>query len=184
MGRRLTALCLALAALPLYIGVARPAVAQSKTHAAAARALLALQAEDLDGRLWTHADLRGRITLVDFWATWCAPCLRELPFLKRTRELYGDEFQILGVSFDTFSRRELRGWMAREGVEWPQIHARGSFDDDLARAFGIDRLPTNFLLDQNGRLRAVNVRGRDLFIEIEKLRVRPAATASGPTRQP
>ena len=59
-----------------------------------------------------------------------------------------------------------------------------SFDDDLARAFGIDRLPTNFLLDQNGRLRAVNVRGRDLFIEIEKLRVRPAATASGPTRQP
>jgi len=172
--RRLAALCLALAALPVCVSIASSALAQSQSRprndAAVARALLALQAEDLDGKLWTHADLRGRITLVDFWATWCAPCRRELPFLKRARELYGAEFQILGISFDTFSRRELRDWMAQEGVEWPQIHARRSFRGDLASAFRIDRLPTNFLLDQDGHVRTVNVRGRDLFIEIEKLR--------------
>jgi len=179
MRRRVGTLCVAFVLLPLSVGLAE---AQSRNNAAAEKALLGLEAEDLDGRLWTHADLRGRITLVDFWATWCAPCVRELPFLKRARELYDDEFQILGVSFDKFSRRELRGWMAQEGVAWPQIHARRSFDDELARAFRIDRLPTNFLLDQDGRIRAVNVRGRDLFIEIEKLRVRPAETGAGAKR--
>jgi len=171
MPPRTAALCLVLATLPLCLGLAGTTVAQSNEKAAVERALLALQAEDIDGRLWTHADLRGRITLVDFWATWCAPCLRELPFLRRTRGLYGDEFQILGISFDTFSSRALSAWMAREGVQWTQIHARRSFDGELARAFHIDRLPTNFLLDQDGRVRAVNVRGRDLFIEIEKLRL-------------
>lgn len=170
------ALCVALTLAASSEGAA----AQSRNDARVVRALLALDAEDLDGSTWTHADLRGRITLVDFWATWCAPCLRELPFLKRARELYGEEFEVLGVSLDTFSRRELRSWMARQGVEWPQIHAAAGYDDDLAIAFGIDRLPTNFLLDQEGRLRAVDVRGRDLFIEIEKLRQRDtAADGSG-----
>ncbi len=165
------ALCVALTLAVSSAGAQAPA----RNDARVVRALLALDAEDLSGATWTHANLRGRITLVDFWATWCAPCLRELPFLKRARELYGDEFEVLGVSLDTFSRRELRSWMARQGVEWPQIHASGGYDDELSIAFGIDRLPTNFLLDQAGRLRAVDVRGRDLFIEIEKLRQRPAA---------
>lgn len=179
MRRRLPALCMAFALLPLGVGRAESGAARSEDYAAVEHALLELQAEDLDGRLWTHADLRGRITLVDFWATWCGPCVRELPFLKRARELYDDEFQILGISLDTFSRGELRAWMAREGVLWPQIHARRGFHDELARAFGIDRLPTNFLLDQEGRVRAMDVRGRDLFIEIEKLRLRARAPAAG-----
>jgi thiol-disulfide isomerase/thioredoxin len=169
--RRFSAgLLVAMVVLPLCASVARPALAQSKDAAAMVRALLTLEAADLDGRTWTHADLRGRITLVDFWATWCAPCRREMPFLKRARDLYGDEFQILGVSLDKFSRDELRDWMALYGVDWPQLHARRGFDDSLAVAFGVDRLPLNILLDTSGRLRAVNVRGERLFDEIEQLR--------------
>jgi thiol-disulfide isomerase/thioredoxin len=169
MRRRLAVPIVAIVTLLLLATPPRPAAAQSRSKAEVVRALLALQETDLDGRSWTHAGLRGRITLVDFWATWCAPCRRELPFLKEARERYGDDFQILGVSLDKFSRGELQAWMAREGVDWPQLHARGSYDDPLSRSFGVDRLPLNFLLDASGRLRVVNVRGEQLFVEIENL---------------
>ncbi|NKB87745.1 MAG: redoxin domain-containing protein [Acidobacteria bacterium] len=165
-------------ALAALIAVPAAADAQSKNSAEVVRALLALDSEDLDGRTWNHRELRGRIVLVDFWATWCAPCLRELPYLKEARERYGDEFEVLGVSLDTFSRRELRSWMARQGVDWPQIHATGGYDDPLSMRFGIDRLPINFLLDQSGRLRAVNVRGEALFGAIEELRAPAEDTPS------
>ncbi len=165
----LLAVLLALTAL-----AAPPVAAQSKSSAEVVRALLALHEEDLGGRLWTHAELRGRITLIDFWATWCASSRREMPFLQRARELYGAEFEVIGISLDKSSRRELRAWMRREGMDWPQIHADGGFDDRLAEAFGVDRLPLNFLLDQRGRLRAMNVRGERLFVEIENLRLAPS----------
>ena len=162
---------LVLLAITLALATAAPTAAawQEPTRAEIFRALLELRAEDLDGRLWTHERLKGRIVLVDFWATWCAPCLAELPHLKRARALYGDDFEVLGVSLDTLDRRALVSWLSRQAVTWPQVHERGGFDDEIPASFGIDRLPTNFLLDRHGRLRALNVRGERLFVEIERL---------------
>ena len=162
-------------ARPLLLTIAAPPPSAGQSRRASVDgALLTFAREDLSGKMWRNSDLRGRITLIDFWATWCAPCVRELPFLKRAHELYAGEFEILGISLDTFSPRNLRDWTRREDVTWPQIHARGGYRDSIALAFGVDRLPTNLLLDQDGKVRATNVRGRDLFIEIEKLRKRPA----------
>lgn len=143
--------------------------AQQRGRAELYLALLELRAEDLDGTTWTHERLQGRIMLVDFWATWCAPCLVELPFLKRARSRYGDDFEVLGISLDTGSRRALVSWLNRQGVDWPQVHQDRGYDDRIPRAFGIDRLPTNLLLDRHGRLRALNVRGSQLFDEIDRL---------------
>jgi thiol-disulfide isomerase/thioredoxin len=178
MRRRFAVPIVAVVTLLLLATPPPPAAAQSRSKAAVVRALLALQETDLDGRRWTHTALRGRVTLVDFWATWCAPCRRELPYLKKARDRYGDDFQILGISLDKFSRGELRAWMRREGVNWPQLHARGGYDDPLSRSFGVDRLPLNFLLDQSGRLRVVNVRGEQLFVEIDNL-LPPPGTPTG-----
>lgn len=165
MGDRVRILVAALA----LAGAALPATGQQISRAEVVQALLAFTAEDIEGESWTHADLRGRIVLLDFWATWCAPCLAELPHLKRARERYGDDFEVVGISLDTRSRRDLLSWLARQEVDWPQIHADRGFDDRLAVTFGIDRLPTNLLLDRHGRLRALNVRGERLFVEIERL---------------
>lgn len=130
----------------------------------------------MDGRRWNHDRLKGRIFLVDFWATWCAPCLRELPYLKRARARYGDDFEILGISLDTMDHVALRRWLGRNAVAWPQIHASSGYEDRVARSFGINRLPTNFLLDRKGRLRAVDVRRDDVFVQVDKLLAEERAT--------
>lgn len=163
----------AAAMLALLLQTAPPVRAQSAGQSASRadryRALLELRVEDLEGRVWTHERLQGRITLVDFWATWCTPCLAELPFLKRATQRYGDDFQIIGISLDTIDRHALTGWLGRQEVDWPQIHQRQGYEDRLPVAFAVDRLPTNLLLDRNGRLRALDVRREQLFVEIDRL---------------
>jgi thiol-disulfide isomerase/thioredoxin len=123
---------------------------------------------DLDGRTWTADDLRGRVTLVDFWATWCAPCLTELPFLKRARAQYSrEEFEILGVSFDVSDRRTLTSWMNRQGVGWPQVFDGRGRTGPVGRHFGVIGVPTSFLVAADGKLVGMNLRGARLLRAIE-----------------
>lgn len=165
---------IAAAAVALLLTFGDPAIdnapaAQAPSRGAVVRALARLDARDLDGSTWTYERMRGRVVLVDFWATWCAPCLRELPYLKRARARYGDEFEILGISLDTSSRAALGAWLHRHGVRWSQIHAADGFEDRVARSFGIDRLPTNMLIDRAGRVRHLNLRGEALLSAVEEL---------------
>jgi len=62
----------------------------------------------LNGETLSTGDLRGRVVLVDVWATWCAPCLAEMPTLKRLHETHGDALRIVGVNVDSLPRRDLR----------------------------------------------------------------------------
>ncbi len=168
-GRTGLATGLGIAIFALTVAGALSAAPQITNRAQLVRALINLDAQALDGSTWTYDRIRGRITLVDFWATWCAPCLRELPHLKRARSTYGDNFRVLGISLDRMARRDLASWLRRHSVQWPQIHASGGYEDALSLDFGIDRLPTNLLLDRHGRVRALNVRGDDLFVHVDAL---------------
>jgi thiol-disulfide isomerase/thioredoxin len=145
--------------------------------AASADALRRLSAVDLTGTRWTADSLRGRVVLVDFWATWCAPCLAELPRLQALRRRYGPErFEILGISLDVRSRRDFVAWLNRQRVDWPQIHDRGGYAGPIARLFAIDRLPRTLLVGPDGAIAALDLRGEPLSRAVDAL-VRGTAAA-------
>ena len=147
---------------------------------AAAAALRGFSAVDLDGRQWTPASLHGRVVLFDFWATWCAPCLAELPRLK---DLYArhprSAFEILGISLDALDRRAFVSWLRRNRIAWPQFHDRAAYNGALPRLFGIDRLPRTVLLAQDGTIAAVDVRGERLTLLVDELVAGARLSGSG-----
>jgi thiol-disulfide isomerase/thioredoxin len=140
----------------------------ASAQSAADDAVRRLRLIDLDGREWTAERLRGRVTLVDFWATWCAPCLKELPYIKQARARYSrEEFEVLGVSFDATDRRTFVSWLNRQRVTWPQVFDGRGRRGDAAREFRVTAVPTSFLVDPSGRIVARNLRGQRLLAAIE-----------------
>jgi thiol-disulfide isomerase/thioredoxin len=165
-GRRLLATGALLAALLLLRDPVASATASSTLTAPAPT----WTATDIDGRPLSSSSLRGRVVLVDFWATWCAPCLAELPRLQRLHDTYGDRgLTIVGVSLDRSSTRDFRSWLQRQGVRWPQVREGFGYDGPLTRLFGVETLPASFLFDADGRLRAARRDGGSLEAHVQAL---------------
>ena len=127
-----------------------------------------LDVVDLNGKRWTAADLRGRVVLIDFWATWCAPCLAQIPELKRLRATYGDRFEVLSISMDSRHRRDLVAWLNRQEVSWPQVHDGRAFSSPAVRSFGVAALPASLLV-MDGKIAAANLRGKALEKAVDYL---------------
>ena len=127
---------------------------------------------DLEGRQWTRDELEGRVVLLDFWATWCAPCLAELPNLKELHQRYLDrDFLLLGIALDTIDRRRLRSFLHRHDVSWPQVHETRGTSSDAARAFDVEAVPSTVLIDSAGRIVARDFRGPALEAAVDALLV-------------
>ena len=127
-----------------------------------------LNVVDLQGKRWRAADLRGRIVLIDFWATWCAPCLAQIPELKRLRTTYGERFEVLSISMDSRSRRDLVSWLNRLDVSWPQVHDGRAFSSPAVKSFGVAALPASLLV-VDGKIAAANLRGKALEKAVDYL---------------
>jgi len=107
---------------------------------------------DLQGRQISSADLRGKVVLIDFWATWCQPCKKEMPGYQKLLDRYGPKgFVVIGLKFDTMQDTEDPIRFARKiGVHYPLALA----SDELKAKFGgIEGLPTTMLYDRSGVLR-------------------------------
>ena len=128
------------------------------------------RATDIEGRAWSSDALQGRVVLVDFWATWCAPCLEELPRLKRLHEREGPRgLTIIGVSLDRATTRDFRSWLQRQAITWPQVRESGQYESPLARTFGVEAIPASYLFDRDGRLHATSLRGEALETRVSAL---------------
>ncbi len=114
----------------------------------------------LDGTEFSTRSLRGKVVLVDFWATWCGPCVRSLPELARLHREHGQDLAILGVDCDD-TPEPVRKFLAEHPeVDWPHLFAAGKWHP-IATALGVQSIPRVFLIDRNGILRSVDA-GKDL----------------------
>ncbi len=118
--------------------------------------LPAFNVTDLKGRAWDSQNLGNRVILIDFWATWCAPCLIELPNLVTQYEKYHDRgFEILGISLDKpeqISADALRTWVAKRDMTWPIVYDEKAWATPAARAIGVKGIPFPVLVDRDGRV--------------------------------
>lgn len=125
--------------------------------------------KDMKGDPLSISKFKGRVVLVDFWATWCGPCVNELPVVQAAYEKYhGRGFEIIGISLDKDLAR-LKAFIETKQMNWPQYFDGKGWQNKLAVKYGIDSIPATFLLDREGRIVARNLRGSALEAELEKL---------------
>jgi thiol-disulfide isomerase/thioredoxin len=155
-----------------------PAVAQAEPDLKPwkGKATLPLASVDLSGRRVDLKDLRGRVVLVNFWATWCEPCLAEMPSLERLKgQLAARPFEILAVNYGE-SAAKVAGFLGKQGVSLPVL-----LDPDrkAADAWNAKGLPMTFLVDAKGRVRYSAFGERD-WSAGESLRVVEELLAEAP----
>ena len=135
----------------------------------------ALTGQTLDGKTLSLDDYKGKVVLLDFWATWCGPCVGELPMVKATYNKYHDEgFEVVGVSLDQ-SEADLRGFIKARAMPWPQIFDQKPFRGPNATNYKIAAIPFTLLIGKDGKIVDVNARGWHLPLAVEKALQAPAS---------
>ncbi len=141
----------------------------------------------VDGRAVDLKNLRGKVVLVDFWATWCGPCIAELPNIKKVyADYHAKGFEIVGIALENGNRQPadsadqtagkmvkaakvLTDFTEKEHMPWPQYFDGKYWKNDISTKFTIDAIPAMFLLDQEGKVVSTNARGLMLESEVKRL---------------
>ena len=121
-----------------------------------------------DGREVDLSQMKDKVVLIDFWATWCVPCIREIPQVKEVYERFHYQgFEVIGISFDD-NEKGLKRFIQENELPWPQYFDGKTWDNKIGFQYGIKRIPQLWLVDKKGNLRDKNA-ADNLQSKVEKL---------------
>ncbi len=124
---------------------------------------------DVSGKMVKLSDLRGKYVLVDFWASWCVPCRKENPNVVKAYRDYNDKgFEIVGISLDTKKDLWLKA-IEKDSLTWSHVSDLKGWESGVVKEFGVTEVPTNFLVDRNGKVIANNLREEPLHEKLKEL---------------
>jgi non-specific serine/threonine protein kinase/serine/threonine-protein kinase len=118
-----------------------------------------LKFKDLKGNIVNIGKLKGKVVLIDFWATWCGPCTAETPNLISVYNEFKDKgFEIIGISLDK-DHEKLNDYLEKNKIQWPNYYDGKSWDNEISSRFGINGIPEIILIDRKGIVREIGLRG-------------------------
>jgi thiol-disulfide isomerase/thioredoxin len=130
---------------------------------------LSLQFTATDGSSIDMSELHGKVVLVDFWASWCPDCIREMPAVRQIYQKFRDKgFTIIGISFDK-DEQALANFVARKLIPWPQYFDGKGWENDFARKYGIHAIPEMWLINQRGEVASTDISVEELEQKTEQL---------------
>jgi thiol-disulfide isomerase/thioredoxin len=142
---------------------------------------LELKFTAVDGREVDLAKLRGKVVLIDFWATWCVPCLKEMPNVRAAYKKYHDRgFEVVGISFDKApgaarasaadrTAEQVNAFARENDMPWPHHYDGQQWSNEFGRRFAIAEIPATFLLGKDGRLITTETEGGKLDAALKRL---------------
>ncbi len=124
--------------------------------------------KDLSGGTLSVANYKGKVVLLDFWATWCQPCVHEIPNVVKTyKEFHPKGFEVIGISLDQ-QKPKLTTFVQENDMPWPQYFDGKGWQNELATKYGIQSIPATFLIDGQGKIIGKNLRGEELTAAVAK----------------
>ncbi len=122
----------------------------------------------VDGTKVDLTSLKGKVVLIDFWATWCPPCREEVPNVVAAYKKFHDKgFEVIGISLDQ-SKEKLLAYTKENGMVWPQYFDGKGWENEISSKYGIDGIPAMWLVGKDGKVVSTNAR-EDLEGQVEKL---------------
>jgi thiol-disulfide isomerase/thioredoxin len=133
----------------------------------------------LDGTPFDQTKLAGKVVLVDFWATWCGPCVAEIPNMLTEYEKYHAQgFEVVGISLDE-DKADVEKFVAENKIPWPILFAGKGWQDPVAQFYGISGIPQLVLIGRDGNVITLDVRGKKLGARLAELFKDAAGTNAG-----